>query len=112
MSEKLNFCRPSAGEEELSALRATIKKFCLDKIKPEIRNLEKKGDFPRALYEELGDIGAFGCIFSPEIGGSDMGFEALSIVSEELAYCYPPISAAMNLQAATVPLTIQNWGPF
>src|SRR4030095_15853159 len=27
-----------------------------------------------------------------------------------LAYAYPPLSAAMNLQAATVPLTIANWG--
>ena len=39
-----------------------------------------------------------------------MGFEALAIVSEEIAYAYPPLSACMNLQAATVPLTIQNWG--
>jgi alkylation response protein AidB-like acyl-CoA dehydrogenase len=45
-----------------------------------------------------------------EMGGSDMGFEALAVVAEELAYAYPPLSAGMNLQAATVPLTIWNWG--
>jgi glutaryl-CoA dehydrogenase (non-decarboxylating) len=39
-----------------------------------------------------------------------MGFEALALVAEELAYAYPPVSASMNLQAATVPLMIKNWG--
>ena len=30
----------------------------------------------------------------------------MAAVAEELAWVYPPLSAAMNLQAATVPLTI------
>ena len=38
------------------------------------------------------------------------GFRALAAVAENLAWVYPPLSAPMNLQAATVPLTIANWG--
>ena len=34
----------------------------------------------------------------------------MAAVAEQLAWVYPPLTAAMNLQAATVPLTIANWG--
>ena len=99
-----------ASAEELAALRSLLQKFCAENIRPRICELEDAGEFPRELYKELGELGAFGCIFPEELGGSNMGFEALSLVAEELAYAYPPVSAAMNLQAATVPLMIKNWG--
>jgi glutaryl-CoA dehydrogenase (non-decarboxylating) len=99
-----------ASQEELAALRDTVREFGAREIRPRVRELEAAGELPRALYRELGHLGAFGCIFPAELGGADMGFEALAIVAEELAYAYPPLSAAMNLQAATVPLTIRNWG--
>lgn len=99
-----------ASRDEIDALRDTMRKFGAQKIRPQIRELEETGEFPRGMYRELGGLGAFGCIFPEELGGSDMGFEALAVVAEELAYAYPPLSAAMNLQAATVPLTIRNWG--
>jgi len=100
----------AASVEDLAALRSVLKKFCAESIRPRVRELEHAEQFPRELYEALGELGAFGCIFSEDLGGSNMGFEALALVAEELAYAYPPVSAAMNLQAATVPLTIKNWG--
>lgn len=99
-----------ASAEELAALRSLLQKFCAENIRPRVRELEDAGEFPRELYKELGELGAFGCIFPEELGGSNMGFEALALVAEELAYAYPPVSASMNLQAATVPLMIKNWG--
>ncbi|MBK6302162.1 MAG: acyl-CoA dehydrogenase family protein [Actinomycetales bacterium] len=44
------------------------------------------------------------------VGGTGAGFLALAAVAEQLAWVYPLLTAAMNLQAATVPLTIANWG--
>jgi alkylation response protein AidB-like acyl-CoA dehydrogenase len=99
-----------ASKEELTTLRDTMREFCAKNVRPRVRELETAGELPRAIYRELGRLGAFGCIFPVELGGAAMGFEALAIVAEELAYAYPPLSAAMNLQAATVPLTIRNWG--
>src|SRR5262249_38151869 len=66
--------------------------------------------FPRELYRQMGELGFFGCIAPEELGGTAAGYRALAIVSEWLAWSYPPLSAGMNLQAATVPLTIANWG--
>jgi alkylation response protein AidB-like acyl-CoA dehydrogenase len=97
-------------DEELDTLRALVHDFGASEIRPNVRKLEEAGEFPRALYREMGELGLFGCIFPEELGGTDAGFRALAIVAEELAYAYPPLSAALNLQAATVPLTILNWG--
>src|SRR5690348_9834298 len=95
---------------EHSALRDLVREFGLKEIRPRWRELEEAGEFPRALYRQLGELGFFGCIVPEELGGTGMGYTALAIVSEGLAWAYPPLSAGMNLQAATVPLTIANWG--
>jgi glutaryl-CoA dehydrogenase (non-decarboxylating) len=96
--------------DELKALRDLVRDFGRKELRPRFRELEKSGEFPRELYRRMGQLGFFGCIAPEELGGTNAGYRALAIVAEELAYAYPPISAAMNLQAATVPLTIANWG--
>jgi alkylation response protein AidB-like acyl-CoA dehydrogenase len=96
--------------DELAALRELVRDFGRKEIRPKIRELEERGEFPRELYRQMGELGLFGCAFPEELGGTNAGYEALAIVAEGLAYAYPPLSAGMNLQAATVPLTIANWG--
>jgi len=96
--------------DELKALRDLVRDFGRKELRPRFRELEKLGEFPRELYRTMGQLGFFGCIAPEGLGGTNAGYRALAIVAEELAYAYPPISAAMNLQAATVPLTIANWG--
>ena len=89
-------------DEDIEALRGLIREWGA--------KLEDAGEFPAELYRELGAMGAFGCIFPEEEGGTATGFRALAAVAEEIAYVYPPMSAGMNVQACTVPLTIHNWG--
>jgi alkylation response protein AidB-like acyl-CoA dehydrogenase len=79
-------------------------------VRPRVRQLEDAGEFPRDLYHQMGEMGLFGCCFPERLGGNGAGFRALAAVAEQLAWVYPPLSAPMNLQAATVPLTIANWG--
>ena len=99
-----------ARDEEISAVRGLIRDWGARRVRPHFHELEEAAEFPFELYRELGDLGAFGCIFPEAEGGTDAGFRALAAVAEELAYVYPPMSAGMNLQACTVPLTIHNWG--
>jgi alkylation response protein AidB-like acyl-CoA dehydrogenase len=79
-------------------------------VRPTVAEREQRGEFPRDLYRQMGELGFFGCCFAERYGGTGSGFLALAAVSEALAWVYPPLSASMNLQAATVPLTIANWG--
>ena len=97
-------------DESIRALRALVREFGIKEVRPKIRELEEAGEFPRELYRAMGELGFFGACFPEELGGSDAGYCGLAAVAEELAWVYPPLSAAMNLQAATVPLTIANWG--
>lgn len=110
MNDMTSITATHATPEDLSALRDMMRDFGKHEIRPRIRDLELAGEFPREIYRQLGALGAYGTMIPEALGGSGMGFEALAIVSEELAYAYPPLSAGMNLQAATVPLTISNWG--
>jgi len=79
-------------------------------VRPTVVAREQVGEFPHDLYQQMGELGFFGCCFPESLGGTGAGFRALAAVSESLAWVYPPLSASMNLQAATVPLTIANWG--
>lgn len=95
---------------EAAELAQLVRDWGLERVRPRVRDMERVGEFPRDLYREMGELGLFGCCFPETMGGSGAGYTALAAVSEALAWVYPPLSAAMNLQAATVPLTIANWG--
>ena len=96
--------------DDLAALRRLVREWGSEQVRPRFKELEDKGEFPSDLYRQMGGLGFFGCCFPEAVGGTGAGFRALAAVAEELAWVYPPLSAAMNLQAATVPLTINNWG--
>lgn len=100
----------STGNDEVDAIGELVRRWGLKEIRPRFRELEAKGEFAQEIYREMGALGFFGCCFPESMGGTNSGFRALAAVSEQLAWVYPPLSAAMNLQAATVPLTIANWG--
>lgn len=95
---------------ELVELRELAHDFGVSEIRPQVAALETEGAFPRALYKRMGDLGFFGCMFSEEFGGTGMGYKALVVIAEQIAWAYPPLSACFNLQGCTVPLTIANWG--
>jgi glutaryl-CoA dehydrogenase (non-decarboxylating) len=97
-------------DETVEALARLVREWGRDRARPFVEEREAAGEFPRDLYAEMGELGFFGCVFDEASGGTDVGFSALAAVAEQLAWVYPPLSAAMNLQAATVPLTIANWG--
>ena len=98
------------ADETVESLARLVREWGRERVRPFVQEREASGEFPRDLYAEMGELGFFGCVFDEAFGGTDVGFAALAAVAEQLAWVYPPLSAAMNLQAATVPLTIANWG--
>jgi alkylation response protein AidB-like acyl-CoA dehydrogenase len=101
---------PEEDRVTVEALARLVREWGRERVRPFVQEREAAGEFPRDLYAEMGELGFFGCVFDESLGGTDVGFTALAAVAEQLAWVYPPLSAAMNLQAATVPLTIANWG--
>lgn len=105
---------PTASREDRIELAreigALVRAWGKREVRPTVVAREAAGDFPHDLYRQMGELGFFGCCLPESLGGTGAGFTALAAVSENLAWVYPPLSASMNLQAATVPLTIANWG--
>ena len=111
MTEDVSNAQAEAERVELAReIGQLVREWGLGVVRPTVAERERVGEFPRDLYREMGSLGFFGCCFPESLGGTGAGFRALAAVSENLAWVYPPLSASMNLQAATVPLTIANWG--
>lgn len=94
---------------ELADLRELVRSWGLKEVRPHRQELEASGEFPRELYRQMGALGFFSACFGTAETGPG-SYRALAEISEQLAWVYPPLSGAMNLQAATVPMTIFNWG--
>ncbi|MBU0723874.1 MAG: acyl-CoA dehydrogenase family protein [Alphaproteobacteria bacterium] len=96
--------------EELTALGESVARFCETEIIPAMPEYEKKAEFCYPLIAKMGDAGFFGASFPEELGGSAAGFQAVSIIAEEISRLAPEFGYAMNMQAMTCPYTIYNWG--
>ncbi len=95
---------------ELAALRATVERLYEREIRPHMAEFEASGTFPHAILRALGEAGLFGAAFPERLGGSAAGFQAVSVIAEELSRLAPEFGYAMNMQAMTCPFTIYNWG--
>lgn len=95
---------------ELDAIRQSVFRFVATEIMPAIPALERRQLFPRALIAKMGQAGFFGAAFPESVGGSDLGFAAVAVISEEISRTRPDFGYCMNLQAMTCPFTILNWG--
>jgi glutaryl-CoA dehydrogenase (non-decarboxylating) len=105
--EKMEFSLP----EELEILRDTIHNFANEKIAPFADEWDEKHYFP---YEEavkpMGELGLFGTVISEAYGGSEMGWLAAIIISEEIARASSSLRVQVNMQALGCAYTIQTYG--
>lgn len=93
--------------EEAREIRALVRKFAEERIKPLRRILDEEGRFPREILEEMGALDLFR-VFIPEAYGG-FGFSALNfyVVMEELARVEPGISLTYQVTAAgALPLVL------
>jgi alkylation response protein AidB-like acyl-CoA dehydrogenase len=72
----------SAQHEEI---RRTVRDFAERRIVPEADELERKGEFPRAIIREAAGLGLLGVPYPEEIGGTGLDALAYAITVEELS---------------------------
>jgi acyl-CoA dehydrogenase len=70
--------------EEHGMLRAALRRFINDKVKPHIDSWEEAGLVPRAVLREMGELGFFGMRYPVEFGGSALNTMASVVFAEEL----------------------------
>jgi acyl-CoA dehydrogenase len=71
--------------EELVLLQRTVREFVEQKLQPHEHEIEKSGEIPRALLDEIAAMGLFGIGFPEEYGGQGLGKLAYTVMVEQLA---------------------------
>ena len=91
---------------EIQAIQKEARRFATKEILPRV----DEDVFKRDLVAKMGELGFFGCAFPFRYGGTELGFLAHSVVCEEISRADSGLRSLFNLQAATVPYTIMEWG--
>jgi len=97
--------------EELEMLRDMVRDFASEKIAPFADEWDEKHYFP---YEEvvkpMGELGLFGTVIPEAYGGSEMGWLAAMIVTEEIARASSSLRVQINMQTLGCAYTIFTYG--
>jgi isovaleryl-CoA dehydrogenase len=92
--------------EEIRAVRESIVRFMQTEVVPQMDAIEASGVFPRDLVRKCGEAGFYGAVFPEWVGGTNMGYLAAAVISEELARNDVRFAACNNQQGSTCPYSI------
>lgn len=97
--------------EEIEILRKMVQDFMAKEVSPFVDEWDEKHYFP---YEEaikpMGELGFFGTVIPEEYGGSDMGWLAAMVTTEEIARVSSSLRVQINMQALGCAYTILKYG--
>lgn len=83
---------------EQAAIQKTFHDFADKEIRPRARALDEQPEFPRALFERVGELGFFGMRY-PEPHGSGADVVSCALAVEELAWGSLSVAAACTMQS-------------
>jgi len=66
------------------ALRATLRRFVEQELRPHVDDWEEAGSFPRGLYRQAGTLGLLALGFPQADGGIPASYRQLQLLNEEL----------------------------
>jgi isovaleryl-CoA dehydrogenase len=98
------------SNDTLEAVRVTASRFMEKEVAPAMDGFEKRGEFPRDLIRKAGELGLYGAVFPEWVGGTDLGYFAAAIITEEMARIDVRFSACNNQQGSTCPTCIFSAG--
>lgn len=96
--------------EEVTAIQKMARKFAQNEILPRVAEDEENHRFQKDIINKMGEIGFFGCPIPEEYGGSNLGFLAHTVVTEEISKISGSIRAAFNMQTMGTAREIYEFG--
>ncbi len=97
--------------EELEILRKMVRDFANEQIAPHVDEWDADHYVP---YEEamkpMGELGLFGTVIPEAYGGSEMGWLAAMIITEEIARVSSSLRVQINMQTLGCAFTIYKYG--
>lgn len=95
--------------EEMVAVRDLAREFAEKEIAPTAAKDDREHTFRRDLVLKMGELGFYGCQIPEEYGGTNLGFLALALISEEIARVHSAIRVYINMQAGPA-VTLLEYG--
>lgn len=97
-------------DPEILALKEMAAKFARKEIAPRVAEDELSHRFQKEIIHKMGELGFFGCPIPEHYGGSDLGFLAHVVVTEEISKTSGSIRAAFNMQTMATAREILQFG--
>jgi hypothetical protein len=72
-------------KKDLTHFREAVREFALAKVAPHAAQIDRDNDFPAALWRDLGEAELLGITVERKYGGSNLGYLAHLIATEELS---------------------------
>ena len=73
--------------DEHQLFRSAVRRFVEEEIVPNVDEWEERGEIPRSLFRQLGELGFLGVEYQPEYGGGGADFWMTVVLAEEMARC-------------------------
>lgn len=96
--------------EEIRAIQNMARKFAQKEILPRVSKDEEEHLFQRDIITKMGELGFFGCPIPEEYGGSNLGFLAHAVITEEVSKVSGSVRAAFNMQTMGTAREILQFG--
>ena len=96
--------------EEAKAIQEMARKFAQNEIMPRVVDDEENHRFQKDIIKKMGELGFFGCPLPEEYGGSNLGFLAHTVVTEEISKVSGSLRAAFNMQTMGTAREILQFG--
>ena len=98
--------------EDQKEFRSHIARWVDERLVPVAEELDRANEFPKALFEELGELGYYGIHYPEQYGGSGVDSPNVyyTILIEELSRGSMGLSTIVCMHASTATHTIYKWG--
>ena len=97
-------------DKELKSIQKVAREFALKEVLPRVEEDEKNHRFQMDLVRHMGKLGFFGCPIPEEFGGTNAGFLAHVLVTEEISRASGSLRAAFNMQTMGTAREIYMFG--
>jgi alkylation response protein AidB-like acyl-CoA dehydrogenase len=82
--------------EEQRLFRDTLRDFVAREVTPVASELERSGEYPTRLVEQLKELGLFGMTVPSEFGGSGLDMVSFAIAFEEISRGWMGLSGVLG----------------
>jgi alkylation response protein AidB-like acyl-CoA dehydrogenase len=99
----------TALDEDEQLFRDMVRGFAEQKVKPRVMEMDRAGQMPRELIDELFTLGVMGIEIPTTYGGAGANFLMAILAIEELARVDPSVAVCVDVQNTLVNNALLRW---